>query len=181
MPPNCLANAKDAMPVPSPAAPRPTLRAFAPREPTNPPTIPPRPKSKLGDRLALKVIEDVKRSLVIATTVLRLSETSVDAVTLPPPPRVWMVEKVPTPAVIVPVERRKMLALLALKVEMLIVLRVTLSTRAKVETARVETAMMFACICPVILALMVFIVLKLVLEEFKKLVLTVLDLKMSVL
>jgi hypothetical protein len=129
----------------------------------------------------LKVIVDVKMSLVIATTVLRLSETSVDAVTLPPPPRVWIVEKVPTPAVIVPVERRKMLALLPLKVEMLIVLRVTLSTRAKVETASVETAMKFACICPVRLALMVLIVLKLALEAFKKFVLTVLDLKTSVL
>jgi hypothetical protein len=68
--------------------------ALAVTPPTRPPMTAPRPRSKLGDRLALNVMVDVNSSLATVT----ILETTADVV----PPGAFRVEKLPTSELIVP-------------------------------------------------------------------------------
>jgi hypothetical protein len=116
--------------------------------------IPPRPKSKLGESVALKVIEDVKTSLITPIVVLRTPVVTVDVlmvelVILPVPGKL-RVEKLPTPAEIVPEEivdtfRLEIFARPALSVEADRELTFTELPRAKLEILIVETFIVLAC------------------------------------
>jgi hypothetical protein len=122
-----------AIPVPSDAAPRPTERAFAPKAPTTPPIIPPRPRSTFGDSEALKVMLEVNSSLAIAIVVDKRPVLSVEVVVVPPGE--FIVEKFPTAAVIVPVEIDEMFASLAISV---VILNGSGIISVPVETVSVE-------------------------------------------
>jgi len=112
VPPEVLGMTSPAIPVPRAAAPRPTEKAFAPKAPTTPPIIPPRPRSTFGDSGALNVMVEVNISLAIATVVDTRLVLIVEVVVVPPGE--FIVEKFPTAAVIVPVEIVEMFAFFAI-------------------------------------------------------------------
>jgi hypothetical protein len=94
--------------------------------------IPPRPKSRLGDRVALNVIVETNISLIDATTVLRRPVVIDEAVTLDvvtAPEGAFSVEKLPTLAVIV---------------EAVILLKLTLPGSEKLDTVRVDAVIALA-------------------------------------
>jgi hypothetical protein len=169
MPPDCLDIARAAMPVPNPAAPRPTDRALAPKPPARPPMIPPRPRSKLGDRVALNVIEDVKTSLITPIVVLRRPVVIDEVVTvdvlivLPPPnPGAFRVENVPISATIDPVDMLEIFIVEALIKSTLIVEPVSvpktkLDGNTKEEIDTVEKLPNDALILDVVIALVVIL------------------------
>ena len=115
--------------------------------------MPPRPRSKLGESVALNCIDDVKTSLITPTVVLRTPVVTVDVLmvelVMPPPPAMLRVEKLPTPAEIVPEEivdtfRLEIFARPALSVEADRELRFSELPRAKLETLSVETFIVLA-------------------------------------
>jgi hypothetical protein len=96
----------------------------------------------------LKVIEETKTSLITPTVVLRtpvvIEDVLMVELVIPPPPAMLRVEKLPTPAVIVPEEMVEALmletnALLPVSVEVKRELRFSEFPRAKLETLSVET------------------------------------------
>lgn len=146
IPPDCLAMTKDPIPVAKLAAPNAMLRVLAPAYPMRPPMIPPRPKSTLGDTDALKTKVEAKASLMTAVVVLTKPVVIVEADTVEvvtDPAGAFSVEKLPTPAVIVPEEMLEMfsvdmLAKPAYRVEAAKELRFKTLPRAKLDTFRVD-------------------------------------------
>jgi hypothetical protein len=109
--------------------------ALAVTPPTRPPMTAPRPRSKLGDRVALNVMVDVKISLTIATVV--------DTMDVLVPPGAFRVEKLPTSELIVPTWRVEKLPASELIVptwilEAAMLLTVRALGRVKDDTASVE-------------------------------------------
>ena len=90
----------------------------------------PRPRSKLGDRVALKVIVEVNSSLATVTIL--------ETIGVVVPPGAFRVEKLPTKELIVPTLRVLVLTLLALILEAAILLTVRALGRVKDDIAIVE-------------------------------------------